>query len=140
MTDVIVNSDNVGMAFVSGKLGADKMYDYLESFGIGSVTGVDLQGESSPKLREKGTWNIVDLATSGFGQGIAVTPMQMTRAVAVIANDGVITTPQVVDKLSGVGWEEDIKPAIGERVISKRAADEMTAMMEEAVKKDEATL
>ncbi len=138
MTEVIVNSDNVGMAFVSGKLGADKMYDYLQSFGIGNVTGVDLQGESSPKLREKGTWNIVDLATAGFGQGIAVTPMQMTRAVAVIANDGVITTPQVVDKLSGVGWEEDIEPIMGDRVISKKAADEMTAMMEEAVKKDEA--
>ncbi|TEU01823.1 penicillin-binding protein 2 [Candidatus Woesebacteria bacterium] len=138
MLDVIVNSDNVGMAFVGQTLGADKLYDYLDNFGIGKLTGIDLQGEVSPKLREKGSWNIVDLATASFGQGVAITPIQMIRAVAAIANDGVLTTPQVVDKILGYDWREDIRPILGERVISSDSANEMTAMMVEAAKSGEA--
>ena len=138
MLDVIVNSDNVGMAFVGQSLGADKLYDYLDNFGIGKLTGIDLQGEVSPKLREKGSWNIVDLATASFGQGVAITPIQMIRAVAAIANDGVLATPQVVDKILGYDWREDIRPILGERVISPDSANEMTAMMVEAAKSGEA--
>lgn len=138
MTDVIKHSDNVGMAFIGQKLGADTLFDYLEKFGVGTLTGVDLQGEVSPKLRPKGTWNIVDLATMTFGQGVAVTPMQFIRAAAAIANDGVLVTPQVVDSLRLPDWEEDIKPITGQRVISAQAADEITAMMAEAAKNGEA--
>lgn len=138
MTDVIKHSDNVGMAFVGQKLGADTLYDYLEKFGIGKETGIDLQGEASPRIREKGTWNIVDLATASFGQGIALTPIQMIRAASVIANDGVLATPQIVDKLRLGDWEEDIKPETGERVISVQTANEITAMMAEAAKNGEA--
>lgn len=138
MLDVIVHSDNVGMAFVGQKLGADKLYDYLDKFGIGSATGIDLQGEVSPPLREKGTWNIVDLATASFGQGVALTPIQLIKAVAVIANGGRTVKPQVVDKLLGEGWQEDIKPEIGDRVISRESAAEITAMMVEAARSGEA--
>ena len=138
MVDVIVHSDNVGMSFVGQKLGADALYDYLDAFGIGKVTGIDLQGEGAPKLRERGTWNVVDLAVASFGQGIAVTPIQMVKAVGAIANGGVMYTPQVVDKLEGVGWEEDVKPEEGTRVISKKAADEITSMMVLAASSGEA--
>lgn len=138
MTDVIVNSDNVGMVFVGRKLGADKLYDYLSAFGIGSLTGIDLQGEVSGKLREKSTWNIVDLATASFGQGVSLTPIQMIRAVSVIANNGLLATPQVVDKIVGDAWQEDIEPIAGKRVISEPAAKEITAMMVEAAKNGEA--
>lgn len=137
MTDVIVHSDNVGMAFVGQKLGADKLYDYLDKFGFGRITGIDLQGEASPKLRQKGTWNIVDLATTSFGQGIAVTPIQMVKAVGIIANGGVDVTPQVVAKLKGVGWEDDIKPVVGKRIISETAAREISDMMVLAAKTGE---
>lgn len=136
--DVIVNSDNVGMVFVGQRLGADNLYDYLDKFGIGKFTGIDLQGEASPGLRERGSWNIVDLSTASFGQGVAVTPIQMVKAVAVIANGGRVVTPQVVDKLLGEGWEEDIKPEIGERILTEGTAAEMTAMMVEAAKNGEA--
>jgi cell division protein FtsI/penicillin-binding protein 2 len=138
MVDVIVNSDNVGMSFVAQRLGADTLYDYLDRFGIGNPSEIDLQGEASPPLREKGTWNIVDLSTAGFGQGVAVTPIQMISAVAAIANGGELVRPQVVDKLKGPGWEEDIKPQSLGRVISKEAADAITAMMVEAAKRGEA--
>lgn len=138
MVDVIKHSDNVGMAFVGQKLGADKLYDYLDAFGIGKETGIDLQGEAAPALRKRGSWNVVDLATASFGQGVAVTPIQMVRAVSAIANGGVMVTPQVVDKLQRDGWEEDVAPALGSRVISEEAASEMTAMMVEAAKNGEA--
>jgi len=138
MVDVIVHSDNVGMAFVAQKLGAEGLYDYLDKFAIGRPTGIDLQGEAASPLREKGTWNIVDLSTAGFGQGVAVTPIQLIRAVSAIANDGVLVKPQVVGSLKGGGWEQDIKSEEEGRVISKEAADEITAMMVEAAKSGEA--
>jgi len=138
VADIIVKSDNVGMAFVGQKLGADALYDFLSAFGIGQVTGIDLQGEASPKLREKGSWNIVDLSTTSFGQGIAVTPIQMLTATSAIANDGVLVKPQIVDKILGYGFEEDLKPEIGLRVVSAKTADEVTAMMVAAAKEGEA--
>jgi cell division protein FtsI/penicillin-binding protein 2 len=138
MLDVIVHSDNVGMAFVGQKLGVDRLYDYLINFGIGKKTGIDLQGEVSPRLREKDSWSIVDLATISFGQGVAVTPIQMIRSVAVIANGGRLVKPQVVDRILGETWSEDIKPEIGKRVVSKDTVRQMTAMMVEAAQNGEA--
>ena len=137
MTDIIVNSDNVGMVYVGQKLGIERMYDYLTSFGIGETTGIDLQGEMSPAMRKKENWGLIDLATSSFGQGIAVTPIQMIRGVATIANKGVLVTPQVVDKIIGEDWEEDIEPVTGKRVISTKAAQEITSMMAEAALRGE---
>jgi len=129
MTDVIVNSDNVGMAFVGQKLGADNLYDYLNKFGIGKPTGVDLQGESSPRMRKRGTWNVVDVATASFGQGIAVTGIQMIRAVSVIANGGYLVSPKVVTEIRGKEWNETVKLEDPKRIISEKSAAEMAQMM-----------
>lgn len=137
MVDVIVHSDNVGMAFVGQKLGADQLYDYLDKFGIGKTTGIDLQGEVAPKMREKGTWNIVDLATATFGQGIVVTPIQMIRAASAIANGGYLVTPQIVESLEGENWQQKIKPQIGEKILSDDAVEKIKAMMIEAAKNGE---
>ncbi|KKT32377.1 MAG: Peptidoglycan glycosyltransferase [Candidatus Woesebacteria bacterium GW2011_GWB1_44_11] len=138
MTDVIVESDNVGMSFVGQKLGADRLYDYLHKFGIGEKTGIDLQGEIAPRLRERGTWNVVDLATASFGQGVAVTGIEMVRAVAAIANGGYLVTPRVVEVIRSDGWEEKVKPSPQTRIISEKAASEVTQMMVEAVERGEA--
>ncbi len=137
MTDVILNSDNVGMSFVGQKLGADKLYDYLKSFGIGDLTGIDLQGEVAPELREKGTWNIVDLATASFGQGVAVTPIEMVKAVGAIANRGKLVTPSVVKSLVGDGWNQDIKGLTQQQVISPDTAQKITDMMVNAAQNGE---
>jgi cell division protein FtsI (penicillin-binding protein 3)/stage V sporulation protein D (sporulation-specific penicillin-binding protein) len=137
MQDIIIHSDNVGMVFVGSKLGKDKMFDYLQKFGIGKLTGIDLQGESTAKLRDKGSWSDIDLATASFGQGIATTPIQITKAVAAIANKGIMVTPQVVASLTSDGWNQDIKPKEEGRVVSQKAAEEITAMMVEAAKSGE---
>lgn len=126
MTEVIVNSDNVGMIFVGQELGADQLYDYLTKFGFGVSTGIDLQGEAVPALRPKGTWNVVDLATASFGQGVAITAAQLIRAVSAIANEGRLPRLTVVKS----------KPKL-EQVISPEAAEKMTAMMVAAAKSGE---
>lgn len=129
MNDVIVHSDNVGMSFVAQKMGTDMLYDYLDKFGIGKLTNIDLQGESFVPIRKKGTWNIVDLVTSSFGQGIAVTPIQIIQAASAIANKGYLITPKIVDNNNQINKE---------RVISKEAAEEMTKIMVNAAEYGEA--
>lgn len=137
MTQVIVNSDNVGMSFVAFRLGKEKMFDYLNRFGFGKLTGIDLQGEVAPPLRNRNEWSDVDLATASFGQGIAVTPIQLVKAVGAIANRGIMVKPVVVDKVLIDGVNKDIKTQTEGRVISEKATLEITAMMVEAAKKGE---
>ncbi len=137
MTNVIVHSDNVGMVFVANHLGKDRLYNYIKNFGIGESTEIDLQGEAVAPLRDYKDWGPVEQATASFGQGIAVTPIQMVRAVGAIANGGILLKPHVVHKLEGTNWEEEIKPDEGKRVISEKAAGEITQMMAEAAKNGE---
>lgn len=137
MTNVIVHSDNVGMVFVANRLGKEKLYNYIKNFGIGEPTGIDLQGEAVASLRDYKEWGPVENATASFGQGIAVTSIQMIRAVGAIANGGVMVKPQIVDTLVGTSWAEDIKPDEGKRVISEKAASDVTQMMVEAAKNGE---
>lgn len=138
MTDVIIHSDNTGMVFVGRKLGIDKMYEYLKKFGFGSLTGVDLQDEQSPSLRDKKEWREIDLATSSFGQGISVTPIQLVRAVAAIANGGKLFEPHVVSEIIDEHGIFKIKPRQLEQPISEDAANQVKEMMVQAVDKGEA--
>lgn len=134
MTEVIQHSDNVGMVFVGRRLGKHKLMGYLKKFGIGQPTGVDLQEESSPQIRPESTWVDIDLATASFGQGIAVTPLQMLRAVSAIANRGLLPKPRVVDKIN----TKVIPSSPPIQVISRAAAAQMTLMMVNAVDRGEA--
>lgn len=138
MDEVLVESDNVGMSFVAQKMGVDAFREMIQKFGIGTSTGIDLQGESSPSLRKKGTWSNVDLDTASFGQGIAVTGLQIIRAIAVIANGGYLVNPHIVTEIRGDGWQEKIEPAKPTRVISQKAAEAAGLMMIHAANLGEA--
>lgn len=139
MTDVIVHSDNIGMVFIARKLGLDKFYTYLEKFGFGKVTGVDLQDESSPTLRPKDSWREIDLATSSFGQGISVTALQVVRAVSVIANGGKLMEPHVVSEIVDQNDKVfKVKPRVISQPINAEAAKAITEMMVRAVEDGEA--
>lgn len=139
MADVIIHSDNTGMVFVSKKLGLDKEYKYIKDFGFGDLTGVDLQDESSPDLRLKDQWHDIDVATASFGQGIAVTPIQLTRAIASIANGGYLMEPHVVRQIKDQsGSVYNISPRIVSQPISSGTAKTMTDIMVEEVDKGEA--
>ena len=138
MIEVIQQSNNVGMVFVGEKLGVEKMVTYLEKFGIGKPTGVDLQDESSPVLRPKDEWKAIDLATAAFGQGIAITPIQMVRAVGAIANGGKLMRPFVVKKVISEKEVSEISPKVQTEVIKPNTARVMTEIMVNAVDKGEA--
>lgn len=137
MTEIIQHSDNVGMVFVGQKLGASKMVDYLQSFGLGQKTGIDLEEESSPKLRTASDWKEIDLATSSFGQGIAVTPLQMVRAVGTIANKGHLVTPFLVKKVISEEGINEISPKSSQEVLKSATALTVTEMMVNAVENGE---
>ena len=130
--EVIQYSDNVGMVFTASKLGLAKLHEYLVRFGIGEKTGIDLEEETAASLRPKEEWKEIDIATAAFGQGIAVTGIQMVRAVAAIANNGIMMVPQVVQRVEGDRTVE-IQPKIVKRVVS-----EETEMLVNAVENGEA--
>lgn len=138
MTEVIQHSDNVGMTFVSEKLGIDKFYSYITKFGFGKISGIDLQEEASGFLRPKNEWGEIDLATASFGQGIAVTPIQMVQAISAIANGGKLVNPRVTVKVKDKDDEKSIKLKEEKQVISPKTAAQITEMMVNAVEKGEA--
>lgn len=138
MKDVIIHSDNTGMVFVGEKLGLDKFYEYLQNFGFGNPTGVDLQDESTLELRPKDEWRQIDLATSSFGQGIAVTAIQMVRALGAIANNGYLMEPHIVKFIKDNKENFEIKPKVIRQVLKESTAKIMTEMMVAAVDEGEA--
>lgn len=139
MTEVIQHSDNTGMVFVGQKLGVKRLSDYLERFGMGETTGIDVQGEISGDLRDEDSWYPIDLATASFGQGISVTPIQLITAVNSIANEGKLMVPQVVDKIiTEDGKTIEIKPKMRRRTVSEKTATLVTWMMVNSVEKGEA--
>ena len=128
MTDVIIHSDNTGMVFVARKLGSDKFAEYMKRYGFGKKTKIQLQEEVSGTTREAKNYGDIDLATNSFGQGIAVTPLQLVSAVNAIANGGLYISPTLV---------EDSEPE--KRVIlSRDATTKMTEIMIRAVEEGEA--
>lgn len=95
LQDIIKNSDNIGMSYVIEKLGLNNFLDYFHKLGLTQKTGIDLQGESKPLQKE--IWPEIDLATASFGQGIAITQIQMIQAFNVLANNGYLAKPHVVN-------------------------------------------
>jgi len=136
MTQVLENSDNVGMVWVGEKVGKDNFYKYLYKFGFGEETGVDLSGESVGMVVDKSQVSEVDLATMTFGQGIAVTPVQITAAFGAVANGGYLMKPYIVNKIKTVdGNEVDVEPEVVRSVLSPEAARSTAAMMVSVVEK-----
>ena len=138
MTEVIEHSDNVGMTFVGEKLGIDKFYEYIGKFGFGKKTQIDLQEETTGVIRNKNEWKTIDLATASFGQGLAVTPIQMVQAVGAIANKGKLISPKIVKKIVENGKEKEVTNEYESQVITSKTAAQITEMMVTAVENGEA--
>lgn len=138
MKDVIVHSDNTGMVYVGKQLGLDKFYQYIQNFGFGDQTGIDLQDETQSELRPKEEWREIDLATSTFGQGIAVTAIQMIRAVASIANGGYLMEPHIVKFIKDDKGSFEIKPKVIRQVLKESTTKIITEIMVAAVDEGEA--
>ena len=137
MTDVLAKSLNVGMAQVSVALGKDRFYTYIKRFGFGRLTEVDLgnEGPGTLKTPKDASWHASDLGANSFGQGIAVTPMQMAVAVGAIANEGLLMKPYVVDRIIEGNREVEVKPTVVRRAVSPETAVILTEMLVNATER-----
>ena len=139
MTQILEYSSNVGMVYIAQKMGKEKLLRAISDFGFERATNVDLEDEQAPEMREKNQWRDIDLATASFGQGIAVTPLQMLMAVSVLANNGYLMQPVMVKKIiTDNGKIIDLKPKEVKRVIKSQTAKIITEMMVSAVENGEA--
>ena len=133
-TDILIHSSNIGTIKIAERVGASEMQRSLRSFGFGRLTGTDdaaaLPGESRGILRSANQWRGTDLATIAFGQGIAVTAIQLAAAYNTIANDGVHVTPRLV--LGSVAADGSLRPAEAaatRRVLSPQTAAQMQEIL-----------
>lgn len=110
MTECLQHSLNVCMAWIATQMGPQSFYGYMERFGLGHPTGIDLSGEAMGRLKVPGDsdWYNVDLGTNAFGQGVTVTPLQMLMAVSAVANDGHMVTPHVLYSMIRDGHQYNV--------------------------------
>lgn len=129
---ILENSCNVGFVQVGLELGAPKYFEYIDKFGFGRPTGIDLPGEASGILVNRETVKQIDLGTMAMGQANAVTPIQLISAVSAVANQGKYMKPHLVKQVISNTGEviKDVKPQIVEQVISPETAEELCLMLE----------
>ncbi|MFZ5918701.1 MAG: peptidoglycan D,D-transpeptidase FtsI family protein [Chloroflexota bacterium] len=137
ITDAMTLSLNTVLAQLSTEMGAKAFYAYVQRFGFGHSTGIDLSGESEGqlKLATDAEWHESDLGTNAFGQGLAVTPLQMATAVAAIANRGTMMTPYVVAEIQGADQSWPRHPTVARQVVSPQTAQRVTAILIQAAER-----
>ena len=133
MTTVLERSSNIGMVYIGSKLGNDLLYKYLDLYGFGKPTGIDLQGEVGGTLRERNTWYPIDYATATFGQGIAITQLQLVRAFASLINGGYLMKPYVVKEIRQGDRVRTREPEVERRVLSEYTSEVMKKMLQSSV-------
>jgi len=132
--EVIEKSSNVGAIKVGQRLGKERLYGYLQRFGFGQRTGIDLPGESPGILRAPQQWSELSLASLSIGQEIAITPIQLATAISAIANAGFLVQPHVVkSRLQEGEIAQEVTPAQGRRVISEATARQLTSLLQGVV-------
>lgn len=134
MADVLAHSSNIGAIQVGLKVGEQRMYDYVRRFGFGRRTGVPLPAESKGRLRELAAWQKTSLASIAMGHEISTTALQLARAVAVIANGGLLVTPKLIlwrQRPGASPKPEPDQPPV--RVLHPETANLMRRLMEGVV-------
>ena len=131
MTGCLQHSLNVCLAMVSTKMGASTFYGYMDNFGMGHLTGVDLAGEAAGRLKipVDADWYPVDLGTNAFGQGVAVTPIQIMMAASSIANNGRTVTPHTLLAMVRDGRQYNVPAQFAGSPISEETANTLTGML-----------
>lgn len=123
--DIIKHSSNIGAGKIGERLGAERFGNAIQAFGFGRATGIDLPGEVAGIVRPIKRWARVNLVTTSFGQGISVTPMQLLRAYAALANGGRLMQPYVVRRVTaadGTVLHEGTPHVVGQPISSQTAA------------------
>ncbi|WP_019378524.1 stage V sporulation protein D [Virgibacillus halodenitrificans] len=136
--EVVQNSCNPGFVTLGQKLGEEKLFSYIRNFGFGMKTGIDLQGEGNGILFKPENVGPVELATTSFGQGVSVTPIQQVMAVAAAINGGNLYQPHIAQEWIDPRTEktfETYEPVLKEKVISPATSKEIRHALESVVAK-----
>jgi cell division protein FtsI/penicillin-binding protein 2 len=131
MIGCLQHSLNVCLAWISSQMGVQTFYDYMERFGLGHSTGIDLSGEAMGRLKVPGDgdWYPVDLGTNAFGQGVSVTPLQLLMAVSSFVNEGRMVTPHVLYSMLRDGHQYNVPPQYAGSPISSQTAHTISEML-----------
>jgi cell division protein FtsI/penicillin-binding protein 2 len=138
MQEVLNQSLNTGAATVALKLGKKTFTDYITAFGLGEETGIDLPSEAGGMIKNLLNGKEVELANAAFGQGIAVTPIEMIRALSALGNGGLLPSPHIIKRFNyALGYSKNVVSTENEmrRVIKKETSEEITRMLVEVVDK-----
>jgi stage V sporulation protein D (sporulation-specific penicillin-binding protein) len=136
-SEILEQSLNVGTSLIAMRLGEEKLFDIIKAFKIGDLTGIELPAESKGLVRSLKSWSGVDIAMISFGQGIAVTPIQMISAIAAVANDGIYVKPRILRYMTNANFETlkaipISKTPVG---ISKKTSLQLKEMLKGVVEK-----
>jgi len=131
LTQIVTNSSNVGAVKLGLALGEERLYDYFARFGLTERTGVDFPGETKGYLPAVDDWSASSIGNIPFGQGISMTPLQLARAIAAIANGGELVTPHFLRSMPDSPEQALAWPRT--RAISESTSEQMRQMMKEVV-------
>ena len=132
LQEALGKSLNTGFAFAESKIGNKTFSDYMKKFGLGQKTGIDLPNETSGLISNLDSPRDIEHFTAAFGQGIAMTPVEMVRAESALANGGNLITPHLVKQINyKLGVSKTIDPAPGPRVIKPETSEAITKMLVE---------
>jgi cell division protein FtsI/penicillin-binding protein 2 len=128
---VIEFSSNIGAVKIAAKLGKEKLYNYITSFGFGTRTGIDLPGEIDGLVRPPRAWSKFSMGSIPYGQEVMVTAIQLIAAVSAVANGGVLMHPRIVDSIINKNGEvvKRFVPRPVRRVLSPSIADKLTSIL-----------
>lgn len=136
MYEILAQSLNTGAVFLMEQLGKDAFRSYMQNYALGKPTGVELDNEAIGNLKNLESTRLVEYATASFGQGIAVTPLAMARALSVLANGGVLINPYLVEEVQSsdgsVFVHEEKQP---ERVLKEETSKTITRLLVDVVDK-----
>lgn len=136
MVNCLEFSINTCMTSISFKLGQKLLDRMIERFGFGKITGIELEDELPGEVRTWREWSRTLLATTAFGQGFSATPLQVITAWAALANGGKLLKPTIIDRILHADGTEDVTlPHVLDQVITKQAAETITAMLESSATK-----
>ncbi|MGM0507670.1 MAG: penicillin-binding protein [Fusobacteriota bacterium] len=139
--EILTKSSNVGMVKIGQRFSNLEFYNQLKRYGFGERTGIDLSGERKINLQDYKRWSGLKIPTMSFGQGIAVTPIQMATAFSAIINGGILYKPQIVDRIENDGKEilktypsEEIR-RVASPEISEKMRDYLYSVVDEGTGK-----
>jgi cell division protein FtsI (penicillin-binding protein 3) len=133
-TGIIADSMNTGTVLVGGRLDPEQRHEWMQRFGVGETTGIELPGESPGILTSADQWDVRQQYTVLFGQGVAQTPLRTATIFQAIGNGGVQVEPRVVESVLGPdGTSTPVERPEGERVVSEETAEQVLDMMEVTV-------